>query len=136
MRSGGRVLVVDAVVPPGNEPQPAEPVPGAPYVIHLAYHGEAGLVVHEDKLWVNAAPRPEWARFTFERVIGGVKILSDKGLDLHAGHRGAQVELTSPQPEFQATWTLEFVRPLGEECPRQLSAEQTVYGGCPLGSFR
>ncbi|EME96532.1 hypothetical protein J7W19_32365 [Streptomyces mobaraensis NBRC 13819 = DSM 40847] len=95
--------------------EPAEPVPGAPYVIHLAYHGEAGLVVQEDKLWVNAAPRPEWAQFTFERVIGGVKILSDKGLALRAGHRGAQIQLTAPQPEFQETWTLEFIRPLGEE---------------------
>ncbi|MFI0742968.1 hypothetical protein ACH4PU_33585 [Streptomyces sp. NPDC021100] len=95
--------------------EPVEPMPGAPYVIHLAYHEAGGLVIHEDKLWVNSVARPEWAKFTFERVIGGVKILSDKGLALRAGHRGAQLEFTPPKPEFQETWTLEFIRPLGEE---------------------
>ncbi|MFC5720148.1 hypothetical protein ACFP1Z_08205 [Streptomyces gamaensis] len=94
---------------------PVEPVPGSPYVIHLAHHEAAGLVVHEDKLWVNAVPRPEWAKFTFERVIGGVKILSEKGLALRAGHRGAQLELVPPKPEFQETWTLEFIAPHTEE---------------------
>lgn len=89
-----------------------EPAPGSPYVIHLAYHPVAGLVVPEDKLFVNSVPRAEWAKFTFERVIGGVKILSDKGLALRAGHRGAQIELVAPQPEFQETWTLEYVGPI------------------------
>ncbi|GHF35252.1 hypothetical protein GCM10010218_15580 [Streptomyces mashuensis] len=95
--------------------EPAEPVPGAPYVIRLAAHEEAGLVIHEDKLYVNSVPRGEWAKFTFERVIGGVKILSDKGLALRAGHRGAQLEVVPPKPEFQETWTLEYVRPYDEE---------------------
>ncbi|MFE0138700.1 hypothetical protein ACFWY6_45280 [Streptomyces sp. NPDC059037] len=94
---------------------PAESVPGSAYVIYLAYHEAAGLVIPEDKLWVNGVPRPEWAKFTFERVIGGVKILSEKGLALRAGHRGAQIELAPPKPDFQETWTLEFVRPLDEE---------------------
>ncbi|MEU5542521.1 hypothetical protein AB0G85_09055 [Streptomyces sioyaensis] len=95
--------------------EPAEPVPGAPYVIHLAHHEEAGLVVAEDKLWVNSVPRPEWAKFTFEQVIGGLKILSEKGLALRAGHRGAQIELVAPKPEFLETWALEFVSPGNED---------------------
>lgn len=93
---------------------PAEPMPGSPYVIHLAMHEAAGLVIQEDKLWVNSVPRAEWAKFTFEAVLGGVKILSDKGLALRAGHRGAQLELVPPKPDFQETWTLEFVRPIDE----------------------
>ncbi|MGX1566414.1 hypothetical protein [Streptomyces sp. NPDC055506] len=88
---------------------------GSPYVIHLAYHPAAGLVVPEDKLYVNSVPRAEWAKFTFERVIGGIKILSDKGLDLRAGHRGAQIQLVEPKPEFQETWTLEYVGPIPTE---------------------
>ncbi|GAB7035936.1 hypothetical protein AB0G35_31170 [Streptomyces sp. NPDC021749] len=95
--------------------EPTEPGPGAPYVIHLAYHEGAGLVTPEDRLWVNSVPRAEWAQFTFERVIGGVKILSGNGLALRSGHRGAQIELVTPTPEFQETWTLEFVKPLDEE---------------------
>ncbi|MEU1374259.1 hypothetical protein ABZ442_11380 [Streptomyces triculaminicus] len=95
--------------------EPAEPVPGAPYVIRLAYHEEAGIVIPEDRLWVNSVPRAEFAKFTFESVIGGVKIFSDKGLALRAGHRGAQIELVPPKPEFQETWTLEFVRPISED---------------------
>ncbi|GHI03458.1 hypothetical protein AQI88_00430 [Streptomyces cellostaticus] len=95
--------------------EPTEPVPGAPYVMRLAQHDQAGLVVAEEKLWVNNVPRAEWAQFTFEHVIGGVKILSDKGLALRAGHRGAQLELVAPKPEFQETWTLEFVSQIGEE---------------------
>ncbi|MBD0740879.1 hypothetical protein [Streptomyces sp. CBMA152] len=95
--------------------EPVEPVPGAPYVIHLAQHDAAGLVSPQDKLFVNAVPREEWAKFTFEHVIGGVKILSDKGLAMRAGHRGAQIEFVPPKPDFQETWTLEFVRPLDEE---------------------
>ncbi|MFI2239485.1 hypothetical protein [Streptomyces chrestomyceticus] len=86
--------------------------PGSPYVIHLAYHTAAGIVVPEDKVYVNSVPRSEWAQFTFERVLGGVKILSDKGLALRAGHRGAQIELVAPKPEFQETWTLEYVGPI------------------------
>lgn len=96
-------------------PDAGQEVPGSPYVIHLAHHTAAGLVVPEDKLWVNAVPRAEWAKFTFERVIGGVKIVSDKGLALRAGHRGAQIELVAPKPEFQETWTLEFVGPIATE---------------------
>ncbi|MFD0275855.1 hypothetical protein ACFVHB_18385 [Kitasatospora sp. NPDC127111] len=95
--------------------EPVEAEPGSPYVIQLAYHREAGLVVPEDKLWVNAVPRADLAKFTFEQVIGGIKIISEKGLALRAGHRGAQIELTEPKPEFQETWTLEYVRPLDEE---------------------
>ncbi|GAA2726073.1 MULTISPECIES: hypothetical protein [Streptomyces] len=95
--------------------EPAEPVPGAPYVIHLAQHEAAGLVIADDKLFVNSVQRSEWAKFTFERVIGGVKILSDKGLALRAGHRGAQIEIVPPKPEFQETWTLEFVSPIEAE---------------------
>ncbi|WHM37540.1 hypothetical protein [Streptomyces sp. BPTC-684] len=95
--------------------EPTEPIPGAPYVIHLAHHEAAGLVIQEDKLYVNSVPRPEWAKFTFEHVIGGVKILSDKGLALRAGHRGAQLVLAAPKPEFQETFTLEFVSPMNEE---------------------
>ncbi|MGW0885933.1 hypothetical protein [Streptomyces sp. NPDC002671] len=92
-----------------------EPEPESPYVIHLAYHPAAGLVVTEDKLWVNSVPRTEWAKFTFEPVIGGIKILSEKGLSLRAGHRGAQIELTTPKPEFQETWTLEYLGPIATE---------------------
>ncbi|MER7344419.1 hypothetical protein ABT390_03320 [Streptomyces aurantiacus] len=95
--------------------EPTESVPGAPYLIHLAHHEAAGLVVPEDKLYVNSVPREEWAKFTFERVIGGVKILSDKGLAWRSGHRGAQIGLVAPKPEFQETWTLEFVSPVGED---------------------
>ncbi|MBZ6474102.1 hypothetical protein [Streptomyces griseocarneus] len=91
-------------------------VPGSPYVIHLAYHPAAGLVVHEDKLYVNSVPRAEWTKFTFERVIGGLKILgADNGLALRAGHRGAQITLVKPQPEFQETWTLEYLGPIPAE---------------------
>ncbi|MFI1177241.1 hypothetical protein [Streptomyces melanogenes] len=94
-----------------------ESVPGSPYVIHLAYHPAAGLVVPEDRLFVNSVARAEWAKFTFEPVIGGIKIISDKGLALRAGHRGAQIQLVAPTPEFQETWTLEYVGPIpsGEE---------------------
>ncbi|WP_329400822.1 hypothetical protein [Streptomyces melanogenes] len=95
--------------------EPVEPIPGSPYVIHLAHHEAAGLVIQEDKLYVNAVERAEWAKFTFDRVIGGVKLLSDKGLALRAGHRGAQLELVEPKPDFQETFTLEFVSPLNEE---------------------
>ncbi|MEU2789705.1 hypothetical protein [Streptomyces sp. NPDC007100] len=94
---------------------PAENIPGAPYVIHLAYHDAAGIVTDEDKIWVNSVPRSEWAKFTFERVIGGVKILSEKGLAWRSGHRGAQLELSAPTSDFQETWTLEYVRPVTEE---------------------
>ncbi|MGW3205494.1 hypothetical protein [Streptomyces sp. NPDC001135] len=94
--------------------EPVEPEPGAPYMIRLAAHETAGLVIAEDKLWVNNVPSSEWARFTFEPVLGGVKILSEKGLAWSASHRGAQIELTPPKPEFQQTWTLEFVRPIDE----------------------
>ncbi|CAM5487247.1 hypothetical protein [Streptomyces abikoensis] len=95
--------------------QPSEPIPGAPYVIHLAAHESAGLVVQEDKLWVNSVPRPEWAKFTFESVIGGVKILTEKHLAFRANHRGAQITLVDPKPEFQETFTLEFIGSIGEE---------------------
>ena len=113
----GAPVIVDRANPLPIEQEwaiePTEPEPGAPYVIRLAIHEGAGLVVHEDKLWVNNVPRAEWARFTFETVLGGVKILSD-GRALRAGYRGSQVELVDPKPEFQQTWTLEFVRP-GDE---------------------
>ncbi|MEW2523505.1 hypothetical protein [Streptomyces sp. NPDC047071] len=95
--------------------EPAEPVPGAPYVVRLAQHVDAGLVTADDRLYVNAVSREQLARFTFETVIGGVKILSDKGLALRANHRGAQITLVEPKPEFQETWTLEFVSPAFEE---------------------
>ncbi|QIS14375.1 hypothetical protein [Nocardia arthritidis] len=98
---------------------PVEPMPGAPYVMHLAFHETGGLLVDQDRLWVNNVPREQWAKFTFERVIGGVKILSEKGLVWRAGHRGAQIELHPPQSAvqaaFQEAWTLEFVRDLGED---------------------
>ncbi|MEV6974554.1 hypothetical protein [Kitasatospora sp. NPDC093806] len=32
-----------------------------------------------------------------------------------AEHRGAQIGLTEPKPDFQETWTLEFIRPVDEE---------------------
>ncbi|WP_435271126.1 hypothetical protein [Streptomyces sp. 1222.5] len=92
-----------------------EPEAGSPYVLHLAHHDAAGLVVADDKLFVNSVPRTEWTKFTFEAVIGGLKILSEKGLSLRAGHRGAQIELTPPKPEFQETWTLEYVGPIVTE---------------------
>ncbi|MEU1783080.1 MULTISPECIES: hypothetical protein [Streptomyces] len=95
--------------------EPAEPVPGSPYVIRLAVHENAGLVIAEDKLFVNSVPRPELAKFTVEGVLGGVKILTEKGLALRAGHRGAQIEVAPPRPDFQETWTLEFVRPIEAE---------------------
>ncbi|GHI40112.1 hypothetical protein [Streptomyces violascens] len=95
--------------------EPSEPIPGAPYVIHLAHHEGAGLVVQEDKLWVNAVPRAEWAKFMFEGVIGGVKILTEKHLAFRSDHRGAQITLVEPKPEFQETFTLEFVSPLNED---------------------
>ncbi|MFI9308932.1 hypothetical protein [Streptomyces triculaminicus] len=95
--------------------EPTESVPGAPYVIRLAHHESAGIVASDDKLWVNSVPRGEFAKFTFERVIGGIKIISDKGLALRAGHRGAQLTLVPPKPEFQETWTLEFVSPISED---------------------
>ncbi|MEV4741241.1 hypothetical protein [Streptomyces sp. NPDC049555] len=95
--------------------EPVEPVPGAPYVIRLAEAENAGIVAPEDKLYVNNVQRSELAKFTFERVIGGVKILSEKGLAWRAGHRGAQIELLPPRPDFQETWTLEFIRPIDGE---------------------
>ncbi|MFF7458069.1 hypothetical protein [Kitasatospora sp. NPDC008115] len=95
--------------------EPFEPVPGSPYVIRLAAHDVAGLVDTEGKLWVNNVARESLAKFTFESVLGGVKVLSEKGLAWRAAHRGAQVELTEPKPEFQETWTLEFVRPVDAE---------------------
>ncbi|AZQ73126.1 hypothetical protein EKH77_19625 [Streptomyces luteoverticillatus] len=95
--------------------EPAEPVPGSPYVIRLASHDAAGLVIADDKVFVNAVQRSELAKFTFEGVLGGVKILNEKGLALRAGHRGAQIEIVPPKPEFQETWTLEFVRPVDVE---------------------
>ncbi|MGH4032936.1 hypothetical protein ACQB60_28830 [Actinomycetota bacterium Odt1-20B] len=95
--------------------EPFEQVPGSPYVIRLAMHESAGLVIGEEKLFVNGVPRAEWEKFTFEGVLGGVKILSEKGLALRAGHRGAQIELSPPKPEFQETWTLEYSRPLTED---------------------
>ncbi|QCX78682.1 hypothetical protein C9F11_25350 [Streptomyces sp. YIM 121038] len=95
--------------------EPVESVPGSPYLVRLAHHEAAGLVIAEDKLYVNSVPRGELAKFTFERVIGGVKIHSDKELALRSGHRGAQITLVPPKPEFQETWTLEYVGPLNEE---------------------
>ncbi|MEU8582443.1 hypothetical protein [Streptomyces abikoensis] len=95
--------------------EPAEPVPGSPYVIRLASHDAAGLVIADDRIFVNAVQRSELAKFTFEGVLGGVKILNEKGLALRAGHRGAQIEVVPPKPEFQETWTLEFVRPVDAE---------------------
>ncbi|MFD7165220.1 hypothetical protein [Streptomyces violascens] len=95
--------------------EPTEHAPGAPYVIRLAQHDTAGLVIAEDKLFVNSVGRPELAKFTFERVIGGIKILSENGLALRAGHRGAQITLVKPAPDFQETWTLEFISPPSEE---------------------
>ncbi|MEU7227738.1 hypothetical protein [Streptomyces chrestomyceticus] len=86
--------------------------PGSPYAIHLAYHPAAGIVVPEDKVYVTSVPRAEWAQITFERALGGVKILSDKGLALRAGHRRAQGELVAPEHECQQTWTLEYVGPI------------------------
>ncbi|MGP9017002.1 hypothetical protein ACT1U9_01160 [Streptomyces sp. BR1] len=115
----GAPVIVDRLNPLPIEQEwviePVEPMPGAPYVIRLAEHESAGIVIPEDKLWVNAVARTELAKFTFERVIGGVKILSDKGLAWRAGHRGAQIELAPPKPDFQETWTLEFVRDLETE---------------------
>ncbi|GGY05043.1 hypothetical protein [Streptomyces hiroshimensis] len=96
--------------------EPVEPIPGSPYVIHLAHHEAAGLVVPEGKLFVNSVPRGEWEKFVFERVIGGIKILSEKQQHAwRAGHRGAQITLVEPKPEFQETFTLEFVSPLNQE---------------------
>ncbi|MEU3353321.1 hypothetical protein [Streptomyces sp. NPDC037389] len=95
--------------------EPVEPVPGSPYVIRLASHDTAGLVIAEDKLFVNNVPRPELAKFTFEGVLGGVKILTEKGLALRAGHRGAQIEVVPPKPEFQETWTLEHARGIDQD---------------------
>ncbi|MEU6974257.1 hypothetical protein AB0A71_42400 [Kitasatospora aureofaciens] len=95
--------------------EPTEPMPGAPYVIHLALQENAGIVTPEDKLWVNSVPRGEWTKFTFESVLGGVKIISERGLACAAGYRGQQIELTEPKPEFQQTWTLEFIRPIDAE---------------------
>ncbi|MFH8410916.1 hypothetical protein ACH4FX_40010 [Streptomyces sp. NPDC018019] len=92
--------------------EPFESIPGSPYVIRLAHHESAGLVIHEDKLYVNEVPRSEWAKFTFEKVIGGIKILSDKGLAWRSSHRGAQIVLVPPKPEFQETWTLHYVSPI------------------------
>ncbi|MFJ9867509.1 hypothetical protein [Streptomyces sp. NPDC101165] len=95
--------------------EPVEPIPGAPYVIRLAAAEQTGLVIGDDRLYVNNVPREEWAKFTFEAVIGGVKIVSEKGLTWVAQHRGAQIELVPPNQEFNSTWTLEFVRPLEGE---------------------
>ncbi|MFE6868136.1 hypothetical protein ACFVFS_16425 [Kitasatospora sp. NPDC057692] len=115
----GAPVIVDRINPLPIEQEwviePAEPVPGAPYVFRLAYQDAAGLVTAEDKLWVNNVPREEWAKFTFETVLGGVKVLSEAGLALNAGFRGQQADLVEPKPEFQQTWTLEFVRPLDAE---------------------
>ncbi|WP_369394598.1 hypothetical protein AB5J72_49095 [Streptomyces sp. CG1] len=44
----------------------------------------------------------------------GVKLLSDNGLSWRSSHRGAQIELGPPKPEFQETWTLEFVRSVND----------------------
>ncbi|MCG6499506.1 hypothetical protein [Kitasatospora sp. A2-31] len=115
----GAPVIVDRLNPLPIEQEwviePTEQVPGAPYVARLAAHETAGLVLAEDKLYVNSVPRAEWAKFTFEAVLGGVKVISEKGLAMRAGHRGSQIEFTPPQPDFQETWTLEFVRPIDEE---------------------
>ncbi|MFF9646186.1 hypothetical protein [Kitasatospora aureofaciens] len=115
----GAPVIVDRMNPLPIEQEwaiePAEPVPGSPYAVRLATQEAAGLVTAEDKLWVNNVPRADWAKFTFEAVLGGVKILSEKGLAMRAGYRGSQIEFTPPQPEYQQTWTLEFVRPIDED---------------------
>lgn len=115
----GAPVIVDRQAPVPFEQEwaiaPAEPVPGSPYVINLAYAEQASLVVAEDKLWVNNVPREEWAKFTFEQVLGGVKIISGNGHAWRASHRGAQIEVVPPKPEFQETWTLEFIRPIDSE---------------------
>ncbi|MGW4561887.1 hypothetical protein ACWEN3_05575 [Streptomyces sp. NPDC004561] len=110
------------VEPPSSVPfeqewaiEPAEPIPGSPYVIHLAYAEQAGMVIGADKLFVNNVPREEWAKFTFEKVLGGFRILSEKGLTWAALHRGAQIALVPPKPDVIDTWTLEFIRPLEGE---------------------
>ncbi|WP_225726358.1 MULTISPECIES: hypothetical protein [unclassified Nocardia] len=114
----GAPVITDRMLPMPMEQEwaimPVDPVPGSPYVIHLAYHEGAGLVIADDKLFVNNVRREEWAKFTFEAAIGGVKVISEKGLAMRAQYRGAQIELNPPKPEFQETWTLEFVRPLEE----------------------
>ncbi|MGW7818458.1 hypothetical protein ACWGLF_10055 [Streptomyces puniciscabiei] len=115
----GAPTIVDRPVPVPFEQEwaiePVEPILGAPYVIRLAAAEMAGLVIGDDKLYVNSIPRVEWAKFTFEAVLGGVKIVSEKGLTWVAQHRGAQIELVPPNQEFNSTWTLEFVRPLEAE---------------------
>ncbi|MER5782494.1 hypothetical protein ABT104_12320 [Streptomyces mobaraensis] len=95
--------------------EPFTPEPNAPYVIRLAQHDTAGLIVPEDKLFVNGVKREELAKFHFERVIGGLKILTENDLALRAGHRGAQITVVKPSPEFQETWTLEFISPPNED---------------------
>lgn len=76
----------------------------------------AGIVTAEDKTYVNSVPRPEWSKFTFEPVIGGVRIISENGLVWAVQHRGQQIELVKPDtPEYSDLWTLEYIRPIEED---------------------
>lgn len=102
--------------------EPAEPVPGSPYVISLAndFDEDAatnpGLVTAEQKLWANNVNRDQWTRWIFAPAVGGLQIVDEKAqLALAAGHFGEQLRLIAPnKSDFHQVWTLDFLRPLGE----------------------
>lgn len=119
IKYGAPVIVEPRLLPPFEQEwaiEAAQPAPGSPYVMHLAFHDLAGIVAAEEKIFVNNVPRPEWSKLTFEPVIGGLRIMSENGLVWAVQHRGQQIELVKPEtPEYSDVWTLEFVRPLEDD---------------------
>ncbi|MBD0741273.1 hypothetical protein [Streptomyces sp. CBMA152] len=94
---------------------PIQDTPGAPYQIFLDTHPQVGLLAADDKLFANSVRPEDRTQWTFEPVIGGLQILSDKGLAWRADYLGAQIQLIAQKPEPQATWSLEFLRPIAAE---------------------
>ncbi|MFI9201829.1 hypothetical protein [Streptomyces sp. NPDC053048] len=101
--------------------QPAEPIPGSPYVISLAFDTDGderhpGLVAADHRLWANAVNRDQFTKWTFAHAIGGLQIIDEKDqLALRAGHFGEQIKLVTPnKADFHQVWTLDFLRPIDE----------------------
>ncbi|MEV0317380.1 hypothetical protein ACIBKX_22785 [Streptomyces sp. NPDC050658] len=82
---------------------------GSGYRIHLAEQEELILVAVNDRLWVTDSGQP--AIWTFEKTLGGLHIVSEKGLRWNSRYLGGQIDLTPPGDMPNQVWT---VRRLGD----------------------
>ncbi|MEU6993137.1 hypothetical protein ABZ953_21065 [Streptomyces sp. NPDC046465] len=81
---------------------------GPGYRIHLADQEELHLVTAEDRLWVSDSGQP--SIWTFEKTLGGIHILSEKGLRWRSRYLGGQVDVTTPEVLPNQIWTVRRVR--------------------------